>query len=487
MGQALYRKYRSRSFDEVVGQDHITKTLNASIKTGRISHAYLFTGPRGVGKTSVARILAYEVNGLPYDSEATHLDIIEIDAASNRRIDEIRDLRDKVHITPSSAKYKVYIIDEVHMLTREAFNALLKTLEEPPAHVIFILATTESHKLPETIVSRTQRFNFKAVGQEIAYKHLAEIAKKEKIKIDEPALRLLAEFGDGSFRDSISLLDQLAAGGEAINEEIVRKHLGLPEAEMIDSLFAAAMGSKPAEVLSILNLLRDQAADAASVAKLLADRIRQNIADGKHHEWQIKLLKDLVEVSISEKPFDALEISLLDAASHNVSASIIGDIMPEKPEPGTVEEESTPEPEEEAGQPEDMDGVVKMAAAVGSFDLSMWSEVLSRLKTAAPALYTALRLAVPRIEEDKLSLAFEFPLHQKKVNQAAAREVIAAAIEEMCGAKVIVLAVIDKELVSSAKDEPEAPSLCVAAEEPADNSAVQTISNIFGSAEVLES
>src|SRR5579862_2935753 len=144
MRQALYRKYRSSSFDEVVGQEHITDTLQRAIKSGRISHAYLFTGPRGVGKTSVARILAHAVNQFDYSGESARLDIIEIDAASNRRIDEIRDLRDKVAIAPVEGKYKVYIVDEVHMLTREAFNALLKTLEEPPAHSIFILATTEA-------------------------------------------------------------------------------------------------------------------------------------------------------------------------------------------------------------------------------------------------------------------------------------------------------------------------------------------------------
>src|SRR5688572_10703249 len=161
MGQALYRKYRSKSLGEIVGQEHITDTLAQALKSGRISHACLFSGPRGVGKTSIARILAHEINGLPYTDDAAHLDIIEIDAASNRRIDEIRELRDKVYIAPTSGKYKVYIIDEVHMLTREAFNALLKTLEEPPAHAVFILATTEAHKLPETIVSRTQHYTFK--------------------------------------------------------------------------------------------------------------------------------------------------------------------------------------------------------------------------------------------------------------------------------------------------------------------------------------
>src|ERR1035437_4992495 len=180
MGQALYRSYRSKSLEEVVGQEHITTALQHALEKGTISHAYLFTGPRGVGKTSVARILAHAVNNLPYTDESNHLDIIEIDAASNRRIDEIRELRDKVHITPTSAKYKVYIIDEVHMLTREAFNALLKTLEEPPEHVIFILATTEAHKLPETIISRTQRFTFKPIEPAKAVEHLRSIANAEK-------------------------------------------------------------------------------------------------------------------------------------------------------------------------------------------------------------------------------------------------------------------------------------------------------------------
>src|ERR1035438_8208803 len=160
MSTSLYRKYRPKSLSEVAGQEHITKTLEKALKKGQISHAYLFTGPRGVGKTSVARILAHDINNLKYIDDSQDIDIIEIDAASNRRIDEIRELREMAYMAPVGAKYKVYIIDEVHMLTKEAFNALLKILEEPPAHVIFILATTESHKLPETIISRTQRFSF---------------------------------------------------------------------------------------------------------------------------------------------------------------------------------------------------------------------------------------------------------------------------------------------------------------------------------------
>ena len=236
MGQALYRTYRSKKLSELVGQEHITTALEHALKKGTISHAYLFTGPKGTGKTSIARILAHEINGIPYEDDTTHLDIIEIDAASNRRIDEIRDLRDKVHIAPTSAKYKVYIIDEVHMLTKEAFNALLKTLEEPPQHVVFILATTEAHKLPETIISRTQRFTFKPIDMAKVVGHLKHIAKQEKLTITDEALDLIAKHGEGSFRDSIGLLDQMRNAGDSITLDDVQHVLGIAPAELIEQL-----------------------------------------------------------------------------------------------------------------------------------------------------------------------------------------------------------------------------------------------------------
>ncbi|MGB2686975.1 MAG: DNA polymerase III subunit gamma/tau, partial [Candidatus Saccharimonas aalborgensis] len=209
MGQALYRKYRSRSLDEIIGQSHITTILKRAIDANRIAHAYLLTGPKGVGKTSIARILAHEINKLPYSDESSHLDIVEIDAASNNSVEDIRDLRERVQIAPSSAEKKIYIIDEVHMLSKSAFNALLKTLEEPPEHVVFILATTDVDKLPATILSRVQRFNFRAAIPADNAKHLRTIADAEGIAIDDDALSLIAERSDGSFRNSVSLLDQL--------------------------------------------------------------------------------------------------------------------------------------------------------------------------------------------------------------------------------------------------------------------------------------
>ena len=181
MSRALYRKYRSRSLSEIVGQDQITDVLSRALATNNIGHAYLLTGPRGTGKTSIARILAHEINKLPYTDESDHLDIIEIDAASNNGVDDVRDLREKALIAPINAPKKIYIIDEVHMLSKQAFNALLKTLEEPPAHVVFILATTDFDKVPDTIVSRTQCFNFRLIDPEKVAKHLAIIAKEEDI------------------------------------------------------------------------------------------------------------------------------------------------------------------------------------------------------------------------------------------------------------------------------------------------------------------
>ena len=222
MSEVLYRKWRPRSLSEVVGQDTVTKTLRQAVSTGRLAHAYLFCGPRGTGKTSTARILAKAVNCLdPVDGEPDNqcdrcqsiiegraLDMIEIDAASNRGIDDIRDLSDKITFMPSEFRYKVYIVDEVHMLTEQAFNALLKTLEEPPDHAMFILATTEVHKVPLTIVSRCQRYDFRRISLESITDKLAELCAAEEVETGRDALDLIARHSTGSLRDAENLLEQ---------------------------------------------------------------------------------------------------------------------------------------------------------------------------------------------------------------------------------------------------------------------------------------
>lgn len=463
MGQALYRDYRPKSFDDVIGQDHITKTLKNAVASGKISHAYLFTGPRGVGKTSVARILAHEVNQISYNDESIHLDIIEIDAASNRRIDEIRDLRDKVRIAPAQAKYKVYIIDEVHMLTREAFNALLKTLEEPPAHCIFILATTEAHKLPETIISRTQRFEFKSVGPQDTTEHLQTIAKQEKINITPEALQILAKWGGGSFRDSISYLDQLSSYGKKIEAEDVRNLLGLPAQDQIAELVSCLAEGDSAELLNILRKIEQQGVKASAVAKELSSDLRQQVIAGQFDSKTIKLLSDLLEVSSGPQQQERLEISLLDYLAGSTAAPPRQ--TSDLPKPATHLRPDTPKsPVKDQTRTES-----------SAFDLTMWEEVVERSKKQAASVYTALRLAKPSLEGNVLNLCFEFPLHQKKLDQAKNKQLVMQIIEDVCGDKVIIETSVNKSPSSN-----PAPSV-----EPQNNQ-VNSISSIFGAAEVLE-
>ena len=280
MSKALYRKYRSKKLSEVVGQNHITTVLESALKQNRIAHAYLFTGPRGVGKTSIARILAHEINNLPYSEEENHPDIIEIDAASNNGVDDIRQLRDNVQVAPFSAKYRVYIIDEVHMLSKAAFNALLKTLEEPPEHAVFILATTDAHKLPATIISRTQRFVFRFISKEDVCKHLEFIAKNEKIKISKEAIEIIAERGEGSFRDSISLLDQISSiskGSEEITAKLLEETLGLASKTQINALISAFESQNANEILEIVREVRDSGVDLKNFASQLLNFITENV------------------------------------------------------------------------------------------------------------------------------------------------------------------------------------------------------------------
>lgn len=313
MSQALYRKYRSKKLSEIVGQAHITRLLERALKRGAVAHAYLLTGPRGVGKTSIARILAHEINNLPYTNESTHLDIIEIDAASNNSVEDIRDLRDKVQIAPVSAPKKVYIIDEVHMLSKSAFNALLKTLEEPPEHVVFILATTDADRLPATILSRVQRFNFRLISEADVVAHLRTIAEAERIAIDDDALRLIAEQGQGSFRDSISLLDQLqhVADG-AITAQLIEESLGLASAQDIDALLAAAAAGDIAAIVQRLGTMEHNGVPAPIAAEQIARYIRCHAIT---HPERLMLLDPLAKVTHSPWPYTSLLVALTSQAN----------------------------------------------------------------------------------------------------------------------------------------------------------------------------
>jgi DNA polymerase-3 subunit gamma/tau len=287
--QALYRKWRPRTFDEVVGQEHVIRTLRNALTSGRVHHAYLFAGPRGTGKTTTARLLAKAVNCLAPEAqrpcnecaicqavnEGRLLDLIEIDAASNTGVDDVRELREKVGFRPNEARYKVYVIDEVHMLSNAAFNALLKTLEEPPPHAIFVLATTESHKIPATVLSRCQRFDFHRIPVGQIVDRLAWMTQQEHIEADREALALVARQATGSMRDAESLLDQLASfetGGITADE--VRSALGTGANEAVMQVGEALAAGDAAQGLSAINTAIDEGADPRQFARQIVEHLR---------------------------------------------------------------------------------------------------------------------------------------------------------------------------------------------------------------------
>ena len=289
MSQALYRKWRPQTWDAVIGQQHIVDTLRNALAAGKIAHAYLFAGPRGTGKTTTARLLAKAVNCLDEAldkrpcgacahcqavNQGRFLDLIEIDAASNTSVEDVRDLRDKINFSPNQARYKVYIIDEVHMLSTAAFNALLKTLEEPPAHAIFVLATTEVHKIPATVLSRCQRHEFRRIPVMDIVQQLASMAKDENIQVDQAALKLIARQSTGAMRDAISLLDQLASTGQAITLEMAQNVLGTAASQAVLDVIEALIAQKPDEGLDQIHHALDAGSDPRQFARQVVDYLR---------------------------------------------------------------------------------------------------------------------------------------------------------------------------------------------------------------------
>jgi DNA polymerase-3 subunit gamma/tau len=367
MAQALYRRYRPQRFADVIGQGRVTVTLAQALKVGRIGHAYVFSGPRGTGKTTVARLLARAVNceqvadgvlksGEPCNTcaacmraqQGSELDLIEIDAASNRGIDEIRELREKVRFAPAHGRKKVFLIDEFHMLTKEAFNALLKTLEEPPAHAIFILATTEAHAVPTTVLSRAQHFAFRALGPDDLGATIAHVAKAEHISIAPEAQALVARQADGSARDGLSLLDLLtaAANGAEITPALVRETLAIPDVRHALTWWQAIQKGDAQAGIAVLHDAIGQGSDPLELSRLLvrftrlvvlaqvdpslAQRVGQELTKEQHGELQqiaqaipralalrgaTLLLNAANEVRLSSVPLLPLEVATVDLAS----------------------------------------------------------------------------------------------------------------------------------------------------------------------------
>ncbi|MDR0957334.1 MAG: DNA polymerase III subunit gamma/tau [Candidatus Nomurabacteria bacterium] len=464
---ALYRKYRSRSLDEIIGQPQVTDILKAVTASGNFAHAYLFTGQRGTGKTSVARILAHLINGTEYG--ATDIDIIEIDAASNNGVDDVRELRDNINLAPMHSPRKIYIIDEVHMLSTAAFNALLKTIEEPPAHVVFILATTEIQKMPATILSRVQRFHFRPVSTEIVARHLRNIADQENIEVDDDALNLITERGGGSFRDSITLLDQLSGNSEKITRDTVEEILGLAPESAICDLIEAVQNHDVAGVIGKLNQLQNDGASTSIITEQLIAKLSSVAIEQPR---LFSLVEKLLDVAKSAAPNIKLAAILAQAASSNTQnsndtrspilsqAPVLNNPAPKQPpevkiiEKVTISETKTEvvqqpapsivsEPAPEYKKIDDIDQEntapetaptksPEKPATTSTTSVISWSDVLNEVRSMnAPAVLATLNQASFDWANSELTLYFDKAFHRKNAEKPNFRDTLNEAFQTL--------------------------------------------------------
>jgi DNA polymerase III subunit gamma/tau len=344
MSQALYRKYRPKDWDEVMGQDHIVTTLRNAIAADRVAHAYLFAGSRGTGKTTLARLLAKAVNCLNEErskrpdnvcencravNENRFMDLIEIDAASNTGVEDVRDLRDKINFSPSQGKFKIYIIDEVHMLSNQAFNALLKTLEEPPPHVIFVLATTEIHKIPATVLSRCQRHEFRRVPVDEIVTNLKKIVQAEKLQADDDALIQIARQSAGGMRDAISLLDQLSSTGDRITLALAQTVLGTATSQTVLGVVSSINEHDPAHGLETIHKALDAGADPRSLARQIVEYLRGLMLIQMGNAGQVEATADVKKQMQSHaRLFTISDVLRMMKAFNNAATDLRGGWQP---------------------------------------------------------------------------------------------------------------------------------------------------------------
>ena len=422
--QSLYRKYRSQTFADLVGQDAASRALQGAIVSARVAHAYLFSGSRGTGKTSAARLLAKAMNctGRERDSAepcnkcqsclemtaGAALDLIEIDAASNRGIDEIRDLREKVNLAPALGPFKVYIIDEAHMLTEPAFNALLKTLEEPPAHVVFILCTTDAQKIPLTVIGRCQQFVFRRHGEEQIVSRLTHIAKAEKVSVDAEAMALIARTAQGSMRDAVGLLDQLVplASGP-ISLDSARSLLGIADPRLLDSLLDHVLRGQAAEALSELNRVYSGGAELRQVVRGLMEGCRDRLVASltKRDQVTARRLSGVMDALLhldGEVRRHAEPRFLVEATLTRLAVEAGGVEVVPAPVLSPVREEEKVESAAPVAQ------IAPVAPVAG------WSEVLEKLNRTVRAAYLD---AKPEVDGLTLILWFRYGFHHKKAQE----------------------------------------------------------------------
>ncbi len=439
--QSLYRKYRSQTFADLVGQDAASRALQGAIIGGRVSHAYLFSGSRGTGKTSAARLLAKALNctGRPRDSAepcnscqscvemtaGSALDLIEIDAASNRGIDEIRDLREKVNLAPALGPFKVYIIDEAHMLTEPAFNALLKTLEEPPAHVVFVLCTTDAQKIPLTVIGRCQQFVFRRHSEEQIVARLTHIARAETVQVDPEAMQLIARTAQGSMRDAVGLLDQLVplASGP-ISLDGARSLLGIADPRLLDSLLDHVLEGRAAQALEELNRVYAAGAELRQVVRGLMEGCRDRLvaALSRHDQGTARRLSAVLDSLLhldGEVRRHAEPRFLVEATLARLAVEV-----------GTVEEKPIPPPDPRSARvdlptggevnppPVSARSAETTSPRGGEGDVAGWTGVLEQLSRTVRAAYLD---AQPEVDGTTLVLWFRYGFHHKKAQDQTAQ------------------------------------------------------------------